>query len=172
MIECDDPPSGLLGSVDRRRGHTPGPPFAGRSQDVLARRVAEARRAVGESVDPLSVKTQLSRWENGHVVPDRYTRQVLADVFSTTVEGLFGLQPSDELPRPVLVEAHVTKQTVEFLRARRAVHAQTEASFGPAEASALVSHDLATIDGLLRVAPETLSSEIHEVAAMIAELGG
>ena len=144
----------------------------GWSQDVLARRVAEARRAGGESVDPASVKTQLSRWENGRVVPDRFTRQVLADVFSTTVEALFGIQPADDLPRPVLVEAHVTAQTVELLRARRAIHAQTEASFGPAEASALVSHDLATIDGLLRVAPENLSAELHEVAAMIAELGG
>lgn len=144
----------------------------GWSQEVLARRVAEARRTRGESVDPVSVKTQLSRWENGHVVPDRFTRQVLADVFSTTVEALFGLQPAADLPRPVLVEAHVTAQTVELLRARRAVHAETEASFGPAEASMLVSHDLTTIDGLLRVAPEPLSSELHEVAAMIAELGG
>jgi transcriptional regulator with XRE-family HTH domain len=144
----------------------------GWSQDVLARRVAEARRAGGESIDPASVKTQLSRWENGRVVPDRLTRQILADAFSTTVEALFGLQPADDLPRPVLLEAHVTTHTVELLRARRAVHAQTEASFGPAEASALVSHDLATIDGLLRVAPKRLSAELHEVAAMIAELGG
>jgi transcriptional regulator with XRE-family HTH domain len=144
----------------------------GWSQDVLARRVAATRRAGGESVDPLSVKTQLSRWENGRVVPDRFTCQILADVFSTTVEALFGLRPADDLPRPVLVEAHVTPHTVELLRARRAVHAQTEASFGPAEASTLVSQDLATIDGLLRVAPEPLSSELHEVAAMIAELGG
>lgn len=144
----------------------------GWSQDVLARRVAEARRVGGESVDPQSVKTQLSRWENGHVVPDRFTRQVLADVFSTTIEAMFGLQPASDLPRPVLVEAHVTAHTVELLRARRAVHAQTEASFGPAEASVLVSHDLMTIEGLLRVAPDPLSTELHEVAAMIAELGG
>jgi transcriptional regulator with XRE-family HTH domain len=144
----------------------------GWSQDVLARRIAQARRAGGESVDPLSVKTQLSRWENGHVVPDRFTRQVLADVFSTTVEALFGVQPAGDLPRPVLVSAHVTVHTVELLRARRAIHAQTEASFGPAEASVLVSHDLMTIDGLLRVAPDPLSTELHDVAAMIAELGG
>ena len=144
----------------------------GWSQDVMARRIVEARRAGGESIDPLSVKTQLSRWENGRVVPDRFTRQVLADVFSTTVEALLGVQPAGDLPRPVLVEAHVTAHTVELLRARGAVHAQTEASFGPTEASLLVSHDLMTIDGLLRVAPEPLSGELHEVAALIAELGG
>jgi transcriptional regulator with XRE-family HTH domain len=144
----------------------------GWSQDVLARRIAATRRAGGESVDPASVKTQLSRWENDRVVPDRQTRQVLADAFSTTVEALFGLQPAGNLPRPLLVEAHVTAETVELLRARRAVHARTEASFGPGEARALVSHDLATIDGLLRIVPESLSAELHEVAAMIAELGG
>jgi transcriptional regulator with XRE-family HTH domain len=144
----------------------------GWSQDVLARRVADERRAGGELVDQQSIKTQLSRWENGHVEPDRFTRQVLAAVFSSAVEALFGAQPTDDLPRPVLVSAHVTPHTVELLRARRAVHAQTEATFGPAEASALVSHDLMTIDGLLRVAPAKLTTELHEVAAMIAELGG
>lgn len=144
----------------------------GWSQDFLARRIAEERQAAGETVDRQSIKTQLSRWENGHVEPERFTRQVLAAVFRIPVEALFGIQPADDLPRPVLVSAHVTPHTVELLRTRRAVHAQTEATFGPAEASALVSHDLATIDGLLRVAPAELTTELHEVAAMIAELGG
>src|SRR5579884_3258094 len=144
----------------------------GWSQDVLARRIAEARRAAAETVDQASVKTQVSRWENGHVVPEPLTRQVLANVFSTTAEALFGVQAPADLPRPVLVSAHVTPHTVELLRARRAVHAQTEAAFGPAEASTLVSHDLRTIDGLLQVVPDDLSTELHEVAAMIAELGG
>src|SRR5882757_1894320 len=97
----------------------------GWSQDVLAHRISDERRAAGEYVDPLSVKTQLSRWENGHVEPDRFTRQVLADAFSVAVEALFGVQPADDLPRPVLVSAHVTSHTVELLRARRVVHAQT-----------------------------------------------
>ena len=144
----------------------------GWSQEVLARRIVATRRAYGESVDPAALKTQLSRWENDRVMPDRHTRQVLAEVFSTTTDALFGLQPAANLPRPILVEADVTPHTVELLRARRAVHAQTEASFGPAEASVLVSHDLASIDGLLRIVPESLSAELHEVAAMIAELGG
>ncbi|MGH2557256.1 MAG: helix-turn-helix domain-containing protein [Actinomycetota bacterium] len=144
----------------------------GWSQEVLARRIVATRRAYGESVDQAAVKTQLSRWENDRVMPDRHTRQVLAEVFSTTTDALFGLQPAANLPRPILLEAHVTAHTVELLRARRAVHAQTEASFGPAEASVLVSHDVATIDGLLRIVPESLSAELHEVAALIAELGG
>lgn len=144
----------------------------GWSQDVLARRVAEVRRARGETVDPASVKTQVSRWENDRVTPDRLTREVIAEAFSTSYEALFGLTDRPDLPRPVLLEAHVTPQAIDLLRARRSVHAQTEASFGPSEAGDLVSHDLATIDGLLRIAPEHLSAELHEVAALIAELGG
>lgn len=144
----------------------------GWSQDVLARRVAEVRRARGETVDPASVKTQVSRWENDRVTPDRFTREVIAEAFSTSYEALYGLTDRPDLPRPVLLEAHVTPQAIDLLRARRAVHAQTEASFGPSEAGDLVSHDLATIDGLLRIAPEHLSAELHEVAALIAELGG
>jgi hypothetical protein len=123
-------------------------------------------------VDPASVKTQVSRWENDRVTPDRFTRDVIAEAFSTSYEALFGLTDRPDLPRPVLLEAHVTPQAIDLLRARRAVHAQTEASFGPSEAGDLVSHDLATIDGLLRIAPEHLSAELHEVAALIAELGG
>ena len=80
----------------------------GWSQDFLARRIADERQAAGESVDQQSIKTQLSRWENGHVEPDRFTRQLLAAVFSTPVEALFGIQPAADLPRPVLVSAHVT----------------------------------------------------------------
>jgi hypothetical protein len=106
------------------------------------------RKGRGESVDPTSLKTQLSRWENDRVTPDRFTREVIADAFTSTVEALFGLTPETDLPRPILLEAHVTSHTIQLLRARRAVHAQTEASFGPAEAGALVTHDLATIDGL------------------------
>ncbi len=144
----------------------------GWSQDVLARRVAEVRRARGETVDPASVKTQLSRWENDRVTPDRFTREIVAEAFSTSSEALFGVPDPPDLPRSVLLQAHVTPQAIDLLRARRAVHAQTEASFGPAEAGALVAHDLATIDGLLRIAPEHLSAELHEVAALVAELGG
>src|SRR5437764_14716584 len=83
----------------------------GWSQDVLARRIAEARRAAGETVDQASVKTQVSRWENGHVVPEPFTRQVIADVFSTTAEALFGMRTPADPPRPVLVSAHVTPHT-------------------------------------------------------------
>jgi hypothetical protein len=120
----------------------------------------------------MSLKTQLSRWENDRVTPDRFTREVIADAFSTTTEALFGLTAETDLPRPVLLEAHVTPHTIQLLRARREVHAQTEASFGPAEAGSLVTHDLATIEGLLRIAPTSLSSELHIAAALIAELGG
>lgn len=144
----------------------------GWSQDVLARRIVEARRARGENVDAASVKTQLSRWENNHAAPDRLTRDVVAEAFSTTPEGLFGLPEDRHLPRAVLLEAHVTPHTIELLRARRVVHAQTDASFGPAEAGALVAHDLATIDGLRRIVPQSLTGELHEIAALIAELGG
>ena len=83
----------------------------GWSQDVLARRIVEARRSGGESVDPLSVKTQLSRWENGRVVPDRCTRQVLADVFSTTAEGtrsrMTPILPTQVTTDPEVVDARL-----------------------------------------------------------------
>lgn len=144
----------------------------GWSQETLARRVVQVRLARGETADPVSVKTQLSRWENDRVTPDRPNLAIVAEALDATVEALFGLPPSSELPRPVLLEAHVTGHTIELLGAQRRVHARTEHSMGPAAARPLVATDLATVEGLLRATPESLSADMHAVAALIAELGG
>jgi hypothetical protein len=98
--------------------------------------------------------------------------EVLAEVFSTTVDALFGIEASPELPHPLLLEAHVTSRTLDLLQAQRAVHTQAEHSFGPLAAAVLVSADLATIDGLLRMAPGDLRRPMHAHAALVAELSG
>jgi len=126
----------------------------------------------GETVRPESLKVQLSKWENGKVIPDRFTMGVIAEVFSTSIDVLFGIEGSRDLPRPVLLEAHVTDRTVELLQAQRAVHVRTEHSFGPIEAASLVSADLATIGGLLPVTPRDLEGPMHALVALTAELGG
>ena len=128
------------------------------------------RRAAGETADAVSVKTQISRWENGRITRPSLT--VVAQAFDSTPEALFGLPPGQRLPRPVLLAAHVTSHTVELLSAQRLVHAMTEHTLGPAMARALVASDLATVEGLLKVTPEALNAEMHSLAALIAELGG
>ena len=145
----------------------------GWSQPVVARKVVAIRESGGENISVKGVIAQLSRWENGKVVTlDLRTKEVFAEVFSTTVDALFGIEASRELPRPVLLDAHVTKRTIKLLQTQRTIHAQTEHSFGPLEAAALASADLATIDNLLRSTPKDLEGPMHALAALVAELGG
>lgn len=144
----------------------------GWSQSVMARRMSAVRARTGETISPASLKAMLSRWENGKVTIDRLNMGMIAEVFSTTTEAFFGIEGSPDLPRPVLLQAHVTARTVELLQARRAVHARTEHSFGPLQAALLVGADLATIDGLLPVTPGDLTGPMHALAALVAELGG
>ena len=169
-MEPSTPPaldSATLGARLREARHS-----RGWSQETLARRVVQVRHARGEAADAVSVKTQLSRWENNRVAPDRPSLTIIAEALDSTVEAVFGLPASPALPRPVLLEAHVTAHTVELLLAQRQVHARTEHSFGPAAARPLVAADLATVEGLLRATPRALVGEMHAVAALIAELGG
>ncbi|WP_344030460.1 helix-turn-helix transcriptional regulator, partial [Pseudonocardia kongjuensis] len=83
---------------DRERG---GPPFLraarldrGWSQAHAARELARlAERAGGGSARPGSLKTQLSRWENGHATPAPGQRALLAELYGSTPAGL-GLEPA------------------------------------------------------------------------------
>ncbi len=142
------------------------------SQATLADRMVQVRAARGEKTDPTSTKTQLSRWENGHVLPDRPSLELIAAACTTSVEVLFGIGTPQALPQPVLRSAHVTADTIRQLDARRLVHAQTEHSFGPGTAAALVHADLTTIDRLLQVTPPDLAADMYAVAALTAELDG
>jgi transcriptional regulator with XRE-family HTH domain len=57
----------------------------GWSQARLVAELEHRARAAGMAVmSRSSLKTALSRWENGHVVPDRHYRRLLADIFGLT----------------------------------------------------------------------------------------
>ncbi len=66
----------------------------------------------------------------------------------------------------------MTTETILLLRRQRGVHAEAEHSLGPQFAKELVGTDLATIKALVLITPESLSPEVHAVAASVAELGG
>ncbi len=130
------------------------------------------RAEAGELLDVANVRSQWSKWENGHHIPDRLSQVIIAQVFGIPMEAIFGLTTEAELPRPILVEAHVTPETIGLLRRQRGVHAEAEHSLGPQFAKELVCADLATIEALVHLAPEALSPQVHAVAASVAELGG
>ncbi|MGQ0574367.1 MAG: helix-turn-helix domain-containing protein [Pseudonocardia sp.] len=65
----------------------------GWSQSEAARELAVLARASGEPrASPASLKSLLSRWENGHAVPDPAYRTLLAELYGRTA-GELGLAP-------------------------------------------------------------------------------
>lgn len=139
---------------------------------ACARRFVALRAEAGERLDVANIRSQWSKWEHGVHRPDRLSQRLIAQVFGVPVEAVFGLTNESNLPRPILVEAHVTPETIGLLRRQRGVHAEAEHSLGPQFAKALVGTDLVTIEALVRLTPEALSPQVHAVAASVAELGG
>lgn len=144
----------------------------GWSIGTCARRFVALRAESGERLDAANIRSQWFKWENDHHFPDRLSQMTIAQVFGVPLEAIFGLVTEAVLPRPLLLEAHVTTETIGLLRRQRGVHAEAEHSFGPQFAKELVGTDLTTIETLVRLTPESLSPQVHAVAASVAELGG
>jgi transcriptional regulator with XRE-family HTH domain len=66
----------------------------GWSQTDAAARLHDLVRAGGGGSSAASLKTQLSRWENGHALPDPASRQLLVELYGRSAAEL------DLLPRP------------------------------------------------------------------------
>ncbi|MBO4240304.1 MULTISPECIES: helix-turn-helix domain-containing protein [Pseudonocardia] len=60
----------------------------GWSQSEAARALAALVAGSGGTARAASLKTQLSRWENGHAVPDAAHRALLAELYDSTPAGL------------------------------------------------------------------------------------
>lgn len=89
----------------------------GWSQTQAARELAgRARSAGGPSASPASLKSLLSRWENGHAAPEPHYRALLGELYGRTA-GELGLAAPDP-PEPA--------GSAERLRARLAAAAATD----------------------------------------------
>lgn len=86
----------LLRAARRERGW---------SQGAAARELAAlAARGAGTAATPGSLKTQLSRWENGHATPAPEHRALLAELYGRSATEL-GLLPPDPGPGPAAAAA-------------------------------------------------------------------
>ncbi len=89
----------------------------GWSQSDAARHLrALAHDRGGPDASPASLKTQLSRWENGHAVPEPAYRFLLAELYGRSPEEL-GLVPEPE---------QIGAATADLLRARLAAAAAVD----------------------------------------------
>ncbi|MGH9131651.1 MAG: helix-turn-helix transcriptional regulator, partial [Acidimicrobiales bacterium] len=91
---------------------------------ACARRFVTLRAEAGERLDAANIRSQWSKWENDHHLPDRLSQMTIAQVFGVPLEAIFVLVTEAVLPRPLLLEAHVTPETIGLLRRQRGVHAE------------------------------------------------
>ncbi|MFC7344978.1 hypothetical protein [Saccharopolyspora griseoalba] len=159
-------------------------------------RIAELRRALGWGQERLlteleqhafrlgrsaptrnSLRTSLSRWENGHNVPDESSRELLCAALGCSEDELGVGESSAPVggsePQPTVSStAAITPDTLHIYRNLLGMYAQLDASAGPRAAIGPVREQLRTLEGLLHQASAPMRSELAELAARYAELGG
>ncbi|OLM33304.1 hypothetical protein Ae717Ps2_4200 [Pseudonocardia sp. Ae717_Ps2] len=161
----------------------------GWSQSEAARALAALVAGSGGTARAASLKTQLSRWENGHAVPDAAHRSLLAELYETTPAGLGladepGPDPVDGATRlraALERTAAVGEEELDLLRAQWAATSALDDRLGTAAAHDAVSavvtqlrepaahardpHLLRALGGLLAAAALRLGDQERDRAA-------
>lgn len=114
----------------------------GWSQSEAARALAALVAGSGGTARAASLKTQLSRWENGHSVPDAAHRALLAELYDSTPAGLgladaTGPDPLDGAARlraALERAAAVGEEELDLLRAQWAATTALDDRLGTAAA--------------------------------------
>ncbi|PKB30590.1 transcriptional regulator with XRE-family HTH domain [Pseudonocardia alni] len=114
----------------------------GWSQSEAARALAALVAGSGGTARAASLKTQLSRWENGHAVPDAAHRALLAELYDSTPAGLgladaTGPDPLDGAARlraALERAAAVGEEELDLLRAQWAATTALDDRLGTAAA--------------------------------------
>jgi transcriptional regulator with XRE-family HTH domain len=131
----------------------------GWSQSDAAREIAGlgGRRGVPVAA-AASLKTLLSRWENGHVLPEPQYRELLAELFGRTAAEL-GLEPEIDGPGPtegvqrlraaLAGAAAVDEEVAALWREQLAVARRLDDELGTAGAGGLVRAQVAQLDHTL-----------------------
>lgn len=153
----------------------------GWSQAEAAREIATMARSRGAPVAAAaSLKTLLSRWENGHSLPEQQYRQLLADLYGRSVAEL-GLAPADPPgPRPAeqltaaLAAAEaVQRDGVRLWRQQLELARALDDELGVAGAGGLVEAQVEQLAGtLVHTVPRPARSELAELLAEAAVLSG
>ncbi|MET0191575.1 MAG: helix-turn-helix transcriptional regulator [Pseudonocardia sediminis] len=153
----------------------------GWSQADAARELSALAERTGVVVaGPASLKTQLSRWENGHATPEPEYRALLGTLYDSDPAGL-GLATDEtvptEQPGPLigaLAEAETLDDTaLGLLREQVAATARLDHRLGPAGAADVLAAQVERLVTLAdHVLPETLRRDLCALLAEAALLAG
>ena len=166
-----DAPSGLRAARARR----------GWSQSEAARELAALAATRGAPVASTgSLKTLLSRWENGHTVPERQYRSMLADLYDRTPTELgidapdvSGSHPSDGLADALASASAGFRDGLPLWRRQLALAHELDDELGAAGADELVEALVERLRQILvHTVPRSARSELAGLLTDAAALAG
>lgn len=140
------------------------------------RLVAELERvSTARAIQPptrASLKTQVSRWENGHIEPDDLHSSLLAEIYGTTPADL-GLrsQPALWLPKPP-VRGQPSVELVASLRGVLSEYARTDNAVGPGHLIGLAVQHVVELEQVAVEARGSLRVQILALCSRFAEFAG
>lgn len=145
---------------------------AGLSQSAAARQLVALADARGAPVaGAVSLKTQLSRWENGHALPEPHYRELLAELYGRTAAelGLAAAAPPAEsgLRSRLAAAAAVDGSTVAVWREQLALTERLDAELGAAGTAGPLQAMVAHLEGVLL--HRTTAARRRPVAAVLAD---
>ncbi|QFU91587.1 helix-turn-helix transcriptional regulator [Amycolatopsis sp. YIM 10] len=130
---------------------------AGWSQEKLAKAINARCPAFGLAVLPVaSRKAEISRWENGHVLPEPAMRRVFREIYGRTDEDLGfpssvdGRPLGEELVERLVIARRVDPQTVELFRREVDGVRHADRRFGSAERLERLRGQISELDDLIR----------------------
>jgi transcriptional regulator with XRE-family HTH domain len=120
---------------------------------------------------PESLKTELSRWENGHKKPDATYRRLFREIFQLTDEDL-GF--TDELiaNRPLVVASMLTPELLEHFRTLLNGYAHADSLIGSRNLLTAVRDQATFLQRLCQVSTGPARRELLMVATQFTELAG
>lgn len=124
-----------------------------------------------------SMRIKLSRWENGHNVPELLSRRLLCHIFDCDEEAL-GIEESaapiegSEPPPAAPYAGMITPETLSIYDTMLTQYSQLDALAGPRAAIGAVREQLRTLEGMLRQTSGPMRVEIARVGARYAEFAG
>jgi transcriptional regulator with XRE-family HTH domain len=120
-----------------------------------------------------SLKTQVSRWENGHVRPDGTYAALLAEVYGTTPADLDLADTPATLWIPTPVRATTpSAEWLDCMRGLLAQYARTDNAAGPGHLLGIVAQHVAGLEQVAIQARDGLARESLVLGSRFAEFAG
>jgi tetratricopeptide (TPR) repeat protein len=141
------------------------------SQYKLYSALQKHAAAQGEAIPPWpSMKTRISKWENGHDTPGDFYMPMLCAVLGVDSHEL-GFADSNA-PGLVVPALAVTPEVVGFLQTMFEQYARADRMLGPRVVINVVREQIRMIDGLVSSARDPVRTELLRWAARYFEFGG